>query len=302
MSAPAKIAVLGSLNVDSTYGVPHLPVPGETITSTGVSVSRGGKGANQAVAAHRAGGKVQMIGCVGSDDAGENYLAAMRGEGIGVEGVLTSDKVATGSAIIYVDALGENTIVVDPGANHALTQEQVESSRALIEAVDVLLLQLECPLECVRLASEIATESNVKVVVNPSPWIEEFAQSGVLFDYLIVNETEAECFLGQSPSLSETWDSSERETAALIITRGANSTLFAKQGDEFREESAISVSPVDTVGAGDSFAGAISVAIAENIALPKAVQFANTAGALATLKHGAQSAIPTRNEIRDAMA
>lgn len=280
MASTPSIVVVGSLNVDHTLRVPHIPAPGETLTSGSMLTCFGGKGANQAVAAARAGGRVAMIGCVGVDDFGTRYVDALKAEGIDTTGILRSE-TPTGSAFIAVDDAGENSIIVNPGANHAISLEDIEKHAGLIRGADVLLVQLECPLPVVRRAAEIACESGVKVILNPSPLSEAFLANRFDVDVLIVNEGEAE-------RITPNRDLKEAKCRQLIITRGAESTLKITEtgASEFAPPK---VTPVDTVGAGDTFAGAFAVS--------NDIAFANAAGALATLKAGAQPSIPTRDEI-----
>lgn len=285
---PPKIAVVGSLNVDHTLRVPRIPAPGETLTSSSMLTCSGGKGANQAVAAARAGGVVTMIGCVGLDDFGARYIEHLKAEGIDTSGILRSE-TPTGSAFIAVDDRGENSIIVNPGANHAITSQDVERHAHLIREADVLLLQLECPLDVVRRAAEIAHEAGVRVILNPSPLSAGFLAERFRVDVLIVNE-------GEASQITPRHDLKEANCRQLIITRGADSTLSITS-DGVIEVMPPKVAPVDTVGAGDSFAGAFAVASAGGAG--DAIRFANAAGALATLKAGAQPAIPTREEVLD---
>ena len=280
MISVPKIVVVGSLNVDHTLRVPHIPAPGETLTSSSMLTCFGGKGANQAVAAARAGGAVSMIGCVGVDDFGTRYIEALKAEGIDTSGILRSE-TPTGSAFIAVDDCGENSIIVNPGANHAITPEDLEKHAHLIRGTDVLLLQLECPLPVVRRAAEIAREAGVRVILNPSPLGEAFLAERFEVDVLIVNEGEAE-------QITPNRELSEAMCRHLIITRGADATLSISEAG-VAEIQPPNVVPVDTVGAGDTFAGAFAVM--------GDIAFANAAGALATLKSGAQPSIPTRDEI-----
>jgi len=292
---PAKIAVVGSLNIDLFYQVENLPLPGETITGLGTEIHFGGKGANQCLAARRAGAEVEMIGCVGQDDHAENYLNFLRTAGIGVSGITQISSHPTGSALILTERSGQNVIVVEPGANGQLRPEMIEALAAQIAGADVLLLQLECPLDTVRKAAEIASASQTQVVLNPSPWQDAFVNAGIHFDHLILNETEAARYLGEPDSEKLT----HRDPGTLLITRGADSTLCFGAGGSRLEVPSYPVKPVDTVGAGDSFAGAYALAIAEDQPLADAISFANAAGALATLQPGAQSAIPLRQTIQD---
>ena len=280
MASAPSIVVVGSLNVDHTLRVPRLPAPGETLTSSSMLTCFGGKGANQAVAAARAGGRVAMIGCVGVDDFGTRYIEALKAEGIDTTGVLRSE-TPTGSAFIAVDDAGENSIIVNPGANHAITVADIDKHAELIRKADALLLQLECPLRVVRRAAEIAREAAVKVLLNPSPLSEAFLADRFEVDVLIVNE-------GEAAKIMQDGDFNQAKCRQLIMTRGAESTLHMT-ADRVETFAPPKVTPVDTVGAGDTFAGAFAVS--------GDIAFANTAGALATLKAGAQPSIPTRSEI-----
>ncbi|WP_395733289.1 ribokinase [Prosthecobacter sp.] len=281
-----RIVVVGSLNVDHTLRVPHIPEPGETLAASGMLTCFGGKGANQAVAAARAGGTVSMIGCVGEDDFGARYIEALVSEGIDTTGVLRS-ATPTGSAFIAVDDQGENSIIVNAGANHAITPKDIEKHAGLIRGADALLLQLECPLAVVQRAAEIARDAGVRVVLNPSPLSAEYLVARFAVDVLIVNE-------GEAAQITPERNLTEAMCRHLIITRGAESTLSITE-DGVEEITPPKVTPVDTVGAGDTFAGAFAVASGEGRG--DAIRFANAAGALATLKAGAQPAIPMRGEI-----
>jgi ribokinase len=280
MASALSIVVVGSLNVDHTLRVPRIPAPGETLTSSSMLTCFGGKGANQAVAAARAGGRVAMIGCVGVDDFGTRYIAALKAGGIDTAGVLRSE-TPTGSAFIVVDDAGENSIIVNPGANHAITAADIDKHADLIRGADALLLQLECPLPVVRRAAEIAREAGVRVLLNPSPLNEAFLADRFEVDVLIANE-------GEAAKITPSRDLKEAKCRQLIITRGAQSTLSYTEAG-VSDLAPPKVTPVDTVGAGDTFAGAFAVS--------SDIAFANAAGALATLKAGAQPSIPTREAI-----
>ncbi|MES2598390.1 MAG: ribokinase [Verrucomicrobiota bacterium] len=281
-----KIVVVGSLNVDHTLRVPRIPAPGETLTASRMLTCFGGKGANQAVAAARAGGSVAMIGCVGVDDFGTRYIEHLKSEGIDTSGILRSE-TPTGSAFIAVDDRGENSIIVNPGANHVITPEDIEKHAELIRSADALLLQLECQLSVVRRAAQIAREAGVRVILNPSPLSDAFLTERFEVDVLIVNE-------GEAAKITPNRNLRDAKCRQLIITRGADSTLSITE-EGVIEVAPPRVTPVDTVGAGDSFAGAFAVASGESDA--DAIRFANAAGALATLKAGAQPAIPTQHEV-----
>jgi ribokinase len=294
-----NIVVVGSLNVDHTLRVPHLPVPGETLTASSAFTCFGGKGANQAIAAARAGAQVVLIGATGKDDYGARYLEYLQQEAIDTR-CLHASNIPTGAAFIAVDDRGENTIMVHPGANHDLLPAHIESHASIISAADVLLLQLECPLATVKQAAELARNAGVRVLVNPSPWSEAFVQAGIHADVLIVNETEVERLL--SLDLEHALQQPEEvlmraRCQVLVVTRGARSTLTMSKEDGLLEVDVLPLTPIDTVGAGDSFAGALAVALGEGQSLVNAIRFANVAGALATQQAGAQAAIPKREQI-----
>lgn len=297
MKQAPRIVVVGSLNVDQTLRVPRIPAPGETLLARGALTCFGGKGANQAVAAARAGGRVRMIGCVGDDDHGVRYQERLVAEGIDPAGVITAQSTPTGSAFITVDDAGENTIVVHSGANHELSEEHVDELSSHFEGAAAVLLQLECPLPAVVRAAEVAKAAGATVILNPSPWRDGVRGTEMPIDVLIVNETEAQSLAGgaNAGDLSALRDSAECEI--MIVTRGANSTRVASTKEQCFEVPPPPVTPVDTVGAGDAFAGAFAVAWADGSSLLEAVTFANCAAALATLKPGAQDAIPGRDEI-----
>lgn len=288
MSSAPRIVVVGSLNVDHTLRVPRIPVPGETLTSNSMLTCFGGKGANQAVAAVRAGGRVALIGCVGADDFGRRYVETLKADGINISGIASSE-LSTGSAFIAVDDGGENMIIVNPGANHALTIAHIDSASDIIRDADALLLQLECPLPVVRHAAEIARAAGVKVILNPSPLSEAYLADPFEVDVLIVNE-------GEAARIAPDHDLRRARCRELIITRGSRSTLHVTASGVV-EHLPPAVTPEDTVGAGDAFAGAYAVASAEG--MEDAIGFANAAGALATLQSGAQPSLPFRHRIEE---
>ena len=289
------ISVVGSLNVDLTFRVPHFPGPGETLTASQALTAFGGKGANQAVAAARAGARVRMIGCLGNDEPGKRYRDYLAGEGIDHAGVLAGAE-PTGTAFITVDGEGENTIVVHPGANHELTEAKMDGLVSHFRDSAVTLLQLECPLDAVARAAGVAKEAGATVIFNPSPWDPESMERNIPFDILIVNEREEEGLRSGNGMACI-----QERCEAIIVTRGAQSTRVLTEGRTLEAEPP-SVSPVDTVGAGDTFAGVFALAHAEGLGLLDSVRMANTAAALATLRPGAQEAMPVRGEIDDMLS
>jgi ribokinase len=296
-----RIAVVGSLNIDWIAQMPHLPRPGETVISTRLIQRFGGKGANQAIAAARQGAQVSLIGCVGDDESGSAYLARLQKFGINTSGITVANKTFTGTATIAVEDSGENHIIVNPGANARLTAAHVRQQAALIAEAKVLLLQLETPVASVTEALRIAAQHHVPVVLNPSPIHPDFPWGKHPIHSLIVNEGEARAIFGKRALTSSTsWRKALEKYAInrVIITRGSAPTQAILQSGADLEIPTLRVNPIDTVGAGDSFAGAYAYCLANKQELPFCLRYANTAGALATLKPGAQEAIPSGAQIK----
>lgn len=298
----ASVVVVGSMNVDLIASVKRLPAAGETVPASGLEKRFGGKGANQALAAARHGALVTLIGCLGDDPDGRDYRNHLRREGINCSAVNTV-KGGTGSAFIAVDANGENQIIVIPGANASLTSPALKMQRSRIEVAKALLVQLEVPLETVVEAIRLANGRNVPVVLNPSPIIPEFPWGEVLINVLIVNQGEATRVFGaeaeQIADHVDEWKQriADKKVTTLIVTRGEKSTLVLNEAG-LKKVATHKVKPVDTVGAGDSFAGAFTTHLAEGAPLLECVKWANAAGALATLKVGAQEGIPHRGDVQ----
>jgi ribokinase len=292
------IAVVGSLNIDYIATVRRLPLPGETVAASNLIRRFGGKGANQAIAAARQGARVAMIGCVGADDAGRAYRRRLREEGIETGGLSSTSRALTGTALIAVDDSAENLIVVGSGANGQLTPKAVLAQRRQLTTADALLLQFEIPMAAVLEAVRLANRAGVPVALNPSPMRTGFEWSQRKVETLLVNAGEAHAIFSLPPARLAAqvplWRRRlvQNRITRLIITRGSRSTLCLTPTEYF-EVPALPVKPVDTVGAGDAFAGALVTRLAEGADLRTAVRFANAAGALATLKAGAQEAIPT---------
>lgn len=296
-----SILVVGSLCVDTTLYVASLPSPGETVIARSAMTSFGGKGANQALAARMAGGEVAFLACTGADAVGQAYRQHLAGHGIDPATLVVDGEDATGTAFLAVDDSGENSIVINPGANHALRPQHLDQHRALFENASHLLLQLEIPFDTLRHACRLARENGMMIMINPSPWSDAFNTEDCPCDLLVVNEHEAAAFLGHQDRTPSKELLDELQLQTLLITHGAAPTLVVSRSGESFESSPPSVTPVDTVGAGDAFTGALAVALAEGQALKAAVRFANTAASLSILKHGAQGATPTRAEIEAAL-
>ncbi len=301
-----NVVIAGSLNVDYIASVERLPHPGQTVAATGLIQRFGGKGANQAVAAARQGARVAMIGCVGDDGPGRAYRQRLKAEGIDISGISAAAKTLTGTALIAVDSRAENLIVVAAGANARLTATAVRAQRERIRKANILLLQFEIPMPAIVEAVRAANCAEVPVVLNPSPLRKGFPWGSCALDTLVVNSGEAEEIFGlDARTLSghtADWRAllARRAVGKLVITRGSRSTLCLSQ-DDFFEVPALKVKPVDTVGAGDAFAGTYVARRAEGTDVRSALEYANCAGALATLKPGAQEAIPTRQATERAL-
>jgi ribokinase len=294
-----RVVVVGSLNIDYIAAVEHLPAAGETVPATGLVQRFGGKGANQAVAAARQGARVGMIGCVGADDAGRAYRQRLRAEGIDVTGITATRRALTGTALIAVDEAAENTIIVAAGANGELKPAAIRAQRQRITAADILLLQLEVPMATVIEAVRVASRAQVPVVLNPSPLRDGFPWSKCRLDTLIVNAGEAQDIFSLRPAALPAglakWQRAlaRRRIERLIITQGARPTVCISAAGYLKVPT-LKVRPVDTVGAGDAFAGAFAARRAGGADLVSAIRYANCAGALATLKPGAQESIPDK--------
>jgi len=304
-NSAASIVVVGSMNVDLIASVKRLPAAGETVSASSLEKRFGGKGANQALAAARHGAQVTLIGCLGDDPDGRDYRNHLRREGVNCSAVNTV-KGGTGNAFIAVDAKGENQIIVIPGANAALTAPSLKMQRARIEVAKALLIQLEVPLETVVEAIKLANGRDVPVVLNPSPIHPEFPWGKVTVNVLIVNQGEAkqifDADVDEIADHLDDWKESlkQKGVRTLIVTRGEKSTLVLSESG-LKKVATHKVKPVDTVGAGDTFAGAFTTHLAEGSPLLECVRWANVAGALATLKMGAQEGIPHRGDVQSAL-
>jgi ribokinase len=289
-----KIAVVGSLNMDFVIQVPRFPHPGETLTGHDFHNVPGGKGANQAIAASRLGAQVSMVGRVGNDAFGQRLQSALEDDGVDTEHVSVDQHRPTGIAAILVEGSGENRIVVVPGANGALTPEDVQKAASTIAHSDILLLQLEVPLPAIVRAAEIAHQGQTRVILNPAP--ARLLPPSLLsqVDYLIPNEVEAAMLAGGTSErpLQAAQALRQMGVPAVVVTLGARGALLVDNTGAAQAD-AIPVRVVDTTAAGDAFVATFAVAIARGKPAREALHWANTAGALATTKLGAQPSLPT---------
>lgn len=295
-----RVAVVGSLNLDHFARVETLPKPGETVTADRLTHFHGGKGANQAVAAARQGCAVVLFGAIGSDEAGAAYLRALEEEGVSTFCIRTVPG-PTGAAFITLDHHGENMIVVAPGANAELRRSDIAKEAARIEECDILVGQFEVPAAALVEAAHLANRAGIPVLINPSPLLPAFPWDEIRTDYLVVNETEALELLGFAPGSSLVGEVRERlhelRAAHLIVTRGGEETLVFTREGGFDAIPVLPVLPVDTVGAGDAFAGCLAARLAQGADLYTALRAANCAGALTTLGSGAQGPMPDHAQV-----
>ncbi len=302
MNRPApKIVVLGSINMDLVVRCARLPLPGQTILAESSAEFCGGKGANQAVAAAAAGADVTMIGAVGSDAFADRLLDNLRQHGINRDAVAQRPDQASGLAVISVDQQGQNSIVVVSGANASVSRDDVLAAESLIQQCDLLLVQLEIPLNTVLAGIEVAKRAGVKVVLDPAPALNDFPPDLLKVDLLCPNESEAAELTGQRV---ESVENARRAAETLhhmgaqhvAITLGDRGTLLFSEGVS-QLIPAFSVTAVDTTAAGDAFAGAFATRWSRTGDLRDAVRYANAAGALAASQHGAQASMANHQTI-----
>jgi len=296
-----RILVLGSSNTDMIIKLDRIPRPGETILGGEFATAPGGKGANQAVGAARAGGQVMFVARVGRDIFGEQAVAGFVRDGIAVDYVFRDPAAPSGVALIFVAEDGENSIAVASGANAKLSPADVKKARPAFTDASVLLMQLETPLTTVQAAAELAAQRGLRVILNPAPARPLPDELLRLVSILTPNETEAELLTG----IAVKNDSSAVQAAGKLLARGVKTvilTLGARGAFIATKESSqlvpsFKVKPVDTTAAGDIFNGALAVALAEDKSLPDAVRFANAAAALSVTMLGAQPSAPARKQI-----
>jgi ribokinase len=303
-----KLVVIGSSNTDMIIQVPELPRPGETVLGGAFNTAPGGKGANQAVAAARAGGDVSLIACVGRDMFGEQALAGFAEAGINTKHCVIDEDAPSGIAQIVVSASGENSIAVASGANARLSPRHLDAAKSLIAAATVVVLQLETPVITVLHAAQLAAQADSVVILNPAPAQALPDELYPLLSLITPNETEAELLTGITVQ-----DENDAARAAdvlhakgvdtVIITRGNQGVYLSQRssaGETQRKQyAAFAVTAVDTTAAGDVFNGCLAVALTEGRKLDDAIAFAQGAAAIAVQTLGAQTSAPERQTIID---
>jgi ribokinase len=297
-----RVLVVGSSNTDMIVRVPRIPRPGETVLGGDFAMAPGGKGANQAVAAARSGGAVTFVARVGDDLFGRAAREGFERDGIDTRFVLTTPGAPSGVALINVDERGENSISVASGANARLSVADVEAAAAAFDSADIVLLQLESPLETVEAAAREAGRRGVPVILNPAPARDLGDALLSLVSVLTPNEHEAGLLTG----ITVKDEGSARDAASRLRARGPRSVVITRggrgvyaSGETFEGPlTAFAVEPVDTTAAGDVFNGALAVALAEKLGLPDALRFAQAAAAISVTRPGAQPSAPVRTEIK----
>jgi ribokinase len=296
-----KIVVVGSINTDMVVRTDHIPAPGETLLGNSFFITGGGKGANQAVAVAKMKAHACMIGKVGNDVFGQQAILNLQHENVDTSYVYTDNTQPSGVALIAVADNGENSIIVAAGANSSLNRDDILKAEGIIADAECIVLQLEIPLDTVIVAIELAKKHRKKVVLNPAPAAILPAEILRQTDIIIPNQTEAALMTGTPVT-----DPGEAATAAswfhqqgihtVLITLGEKGCYVSDPSFRGMIEGYAAGTVVDTVAAGDTFCGAVTVALAEGMPLAKAVRFANIAAGLSVTKNGAQTSIPSRDE------
>ena len=306
MSPTSGVVVVGSLNADLTITTDRLPSAGETVAGHDFATRPGGKGANQAVAAARLGSAVSLVGAVGDDAHGRMLVQAAENDGINTDSVVRIADISTGVAVIEVDANGENSIVVYPGANGRLAAHHVEQEAGRIGVVAVVCLCLESPIETVRAAARLGHKAGATVVLNLSPFREVPAEVLADADLLLVNEHEAAQLLGSTdPTLD--WEATARGFTArgvrdVVVSLGARGSMVIQVGPEnlpvLTPIPAVPTHVVDTTGCGDAFTGAVADSLARGDGLIVAARRAAVVASMAAAAEGAQDSYPTLSEVK----
>jgi ribokinase len=295
------ITILGSVNLDLIATVSRIPQPGETVPGTSFSTAPGGKGANQALAAARAGAKVKLVGAAGKDRMGDDALALLTGGGVDLKAVKRLD-MQQGVAMIMVDAHGENIIGIVPGTNGTLTPEDADAAVSPLKAKDVLVVQQEIPQAATMRALGLAQLNGVTSILNTAPFLDTTAAVAGTASIVVANETEFALLsggaVGDLPTAMNLWARSWRQT--IIVTLGPGGAMAATPDETFSVP-ALKVEPVDTVGAGDTFVGYLAAGLDAGLGLEVAMRRAAVAASLACLKPGAQPAIPMAKEVEAAL-
>lgn len=295
----SRVLVIGSFITDLTVHTPHLPAPGETVIGESFDIFPGGKGFNQAVAASRAGTATSMIGAIGEDQFADLFWEVLNSEGIDTSGMKTVAGEGTGVGIPTIDHSAQNSIVIVPRSNNALTPSDVREALAGLTPTDVVLLQLEVPLDASVAGAQAASAAGARVVLNPAPYQEIPAELLDVVDVLIPNEIELQGLVGEELPIEEAMHRAAASVGCdLVVTLGDQGVRILEQGSStIVEIPAHVVDAVDTVGAGDVFCGNLCAGLARGEELSEAALRANAASALAVTRSGSALAAPTPEEV-----
>ena len=299
-----KIVVIGSSNTDMVITSAKMPLPGETVMGNEFDVIAGGKGANQAVAAARAGGDVSFIAKVGNDDFGKKAIEGYKKDNIDTKNIFIDENKSTGVAVIIVnETTAQNSIVVAPGSNANLSVNDIQKVKQVILEADILLVQLEIPIETVQAAFKIANKNGVKTILNPAPAQQLSDELLNLVDIITPNETETQLLIGIDPTNENDIRDAAKKLLrkvkeAVLITLGSKGVYYlSKNGDEGFVP-AIKVDAVDTTAAGDVFNGYFATGLANGNSFEEAIGFANKAAAISVTQKGAQPSIPKKSDFK----
>jgi ribokinase len=299
---PKRILVLGSSNIDLILRIPRFHHPGETIVGENLVTAFGGKGANQAIASKRLGGKVIFITKLGNDHYGQSYYRYLIKNGLDQKWILKDKKLSTGLALIELNLKGENRIIVSPGANSFLSEKDLKRFGPYWKEIRVFVAQLEIPITTVKRGLKMAKEQGALTLLNPSPPIQLSSDILSLVDFLVPNEWEAQSLTG----LKMERDKDIQKMADRLLAMGTKNVVITlgPKGLFFKNETvaiwmkAFRVNVMDTTAAGDAFMGAFACGLAENKPIREVLKFANGAGALAATKLGAQPSLPSRKDLK----
>lgn len=299
----AEIVVVGSINMDLVNRVSRHAAPGETIHSMETSYSPGGKGANQAVAAARAGASVTILGAVGNDVFGKELQLSLSRYGVSTDWVMEKNG-SSGLAFITVDSKGENNIIVSSGANGKLQVNDIESAASLVERADILLVQNEIPWYATLFAMKMAHQRGTKVFFNPAPAFQVPTEVFPLINLMILNEIEARIITGFPVETAKDAELATQHlitqgVEAVVVTLGSHGSVYCRRDGREIVTPAFAVQPLDTTAAGDTFVGALAAFYNEATSVETALRFASAAAAIGVTRSGAQMSIPIRREIED---
>ena len=300
-----KILVIGSLNIDMVMNVKKMPVAGETIIADQFSLIPGGKGANQACAIGKLGGDVTMLGAVGDDETGRILTDNLADAGVDVSHIKREKDARTGTAIITVNEEGNNSIIVIAGANHKVDKSYIDSKIDLIQASDIVIFQLEIPLETVVYAAQKAKEMGKYVILDPAPARQDIPQELYsCLDLIKPNEIELGMLLGMDTNTKDDLEAQAIQLKSkgidnVLVTMGGDGAFLAAENNEISRYPTMDVKVVDTTAAGDSFTAGVAVSLAKGEDLASAIRFADKVATIVVTRKGAQSSIPSSKEVEE---